>query len=228
MRRVAVIEEDALFARRMSRTLESENYEVEWYADREEGLAAVRRRTFDVVLIGIGDTAEGADVCRRIREEAMNPNVALMALTSNGDVHADALAAGADESILTTLSGRELLARLTSVLRRAAPTAVRERAAYDDSGLTIFPDAMRVVRSNGEQVFLSKGEADVLDLLLRHSPGSLSVERIRAELNATLPPVSRSAIEARLKSLRRKLGPDRISNRIGFGYSFNPQRKQRA
>jgi hypothetical protein len=49
---------------------------------------------------------------------------------------------------------------------------------------------------------------------------SMSVERIRAELNEDSTPVTRSAIEARLKSLRRKIGSDLITNRIGYGYSF--------
>jgi DNA-binding response OmpR family regulator len=202
----------------MSRTFEGENFEVEWFAEPEVGLAAVRRRTFDLLVVDVGDHGEATSLCRVIRAESAHPDVPLIAATSNAEVHAEALVAGADESVLKSLSGREILARVAAVLRRAAPN-FEEKAAYDDDEVRIYPDTMRVIRGS-HQIYLSKGEADVLSLLLRHAPMSMSVERIRAELNEDSTPVTRSAIEARLKSLRRKIGSDLITNRIGYGYSF--------
>jgi DNA-binding response OmpR family regulator len=63
----------------------------------------------------------------------------------------------------------------------------------------------------------------VLAILLRASPAVVPVERICAELSTSAEPVRRATIDARVKSLRRKLGHDRIETRAGFGYAFVPR-----
>ena len=217
MRNMAIIDRDRSFARQIGRAFESEGYDVEWFDAPAKALGALRSRTFDLLLIDAGRT--GAEFCRRVRSEALRTDVPIIAMTDDASAHTETLRAGADESVMRTLGMRELIARARAVARRATH-GLSEVAAYADASLKIYPDTMRVIRS-GEQIYLSKGEADVLALLLRHAPASLSVERIRAELS-TSRSLSRSAIEARVKSLRRKIGAERITNRIGFGYSFMP------
>lgn len=216
MRSMAIIDQDRTFARQVGRAFESEGYDVEWFDGPTKAMRVLRSRTFDLLLIDADRT--GADFCRLVRSQALRTDVPIIAITNDAAVHADTLLAGADESVVRTLGLRELVARARAVARRASH-GLSESAAYADSTLTIYPDTMRVVRG-GAQIYLSKGESDVLSLLIRHAPGSLSVERIRTELSAPSKPLSRSAVEARLKSLRRKIGPERITNRIGFGYSF--------
>jgi DNA-binding response OmpR family regulator len=215
---MAIIDRDRTFARQVGRAFESEGYEVEWFEGPAKAMKVLRSRTFDLLLIDADRS--GAEFCHLVRIEALRSDVAIIAITNDAALHAEALLAGADESVVRTLGMRELIARARAVSRRAAH-GLSESAAYADASLAIYPDTMRLVRS-GEQIDLSKGESDVLSLLIRHAPGSLSVERIRAELSTSARPLSRSAVEARLKSLRRKVGPDRITNRIGFGYSFVP------
>lgn len=215
---MAIIDQDQIFARQVGRAFESEGYDVEWFDAPSKALGVLRSRTFDLLLVDADRT--GAEFCRLVRSEALRGDVPIIAITKDAAGHAETLLAGADESVVRTLGMRELVARARAVSRRAAH-GLSEHAAYEDSSLTIYPDTMRVVRA-GEHIYLSKGESDVLSLLIRHAPASLSVERIRAELSSPSKPLSRSAVEARLKSLRRKVGPDRITNRIGFGYSFMP------
>ncbi|HUP47324.1 MAG TPA: response regulator transcription factor [Thermoanaerobaculia bacterium] len=219
---MAVIDDDASFARRVRRLFEPHGCEVEWHTASPAAMAAVCQRTFDLLFIDVWTRADGLDLCRRIRSEALTGGVAIIAVTIDAAVHVEALSAGADQSVVKRASDREIVARAHAVLRRAA-NGLGETAAYADPTLRIFPETMRVLRS-GEQIRLSKGESEVLALLIRHAPAALSVGRIRAELSGP-GPVSRSAIEARLKSLRRKIGKEMITNRIGFGYSFSAPRQ---
>ncbi|MGZ8866928.1 MAG: response regulator transcription factor [Thermoanaerobaculia bacterium] len=217
---MAIIDRDRLFARQVGRAFEAEGYEVEWFEGHARALASLRSKTFDLLLVEVGDDGFGVELCRRVRAEALRSDVPLIAATTDPAAHPDALRAGADESVVRTLGMAELIMRARAVMRRASH-GWRESAAYADERLEIYPDTMRVIRS-GQQIYLSKGESDVLSLLIRHAPASLSVERIRTELSTPAKLLSRSAVEARLKSLRRKVGSDRITNRIGFGYSFMP------
>ncbi|HEU4523241.1 MAG TPA: winged helix-turn-helix domain-containing protein [Thermoanaerobaculia bacterium] len=198
MRRMKIIDNDEEFVRRVQLAFEAAGYELE-----KTG------RSPDLLLV----SADAAAHCR-----ARYPDAAIIAVANVSEAHPDALR-HADESVLRSASMRELVARADAVLRRVS-TLARESAAYEDEELRIYPDTMRVVR-DGRQIFLSKGEADVLALLIRHSPASLPVERIREEVSNGR--VSRSAIEARLKGLRRKVGSHLITNRIGFGYAFQPR-----
>ena len=214
---MAIIDGDARFARQVRQVFEAEGFEVVWFDRPSKALPELRSRTFDLIL---ATSDGGPDLYRRLRNEARSVDVPIIAATVDPDSHAEALAAGADGSILKSFGMRELLARTTAVLRRAS-RSLSDTAIYSAPSIEIFPDTMRIIRS-GRQIALSKGEADVLALLIRNAPASVPVERIRAELSTPAAPLSRSGIEGRLKNLRRKIGADLIVNRIGFGYSFAP------
>lgn len=202
MKRMAIIERDREFAIRARHAFQAAGYDVE-SLERPDG-------AFDLFLIE-------AHWCGVVRTRY--PQSGIIAVTEDAAIHPDTLAAGADESILKTAPMREVIARANAVLRRVNRN-VFESPAWKDRDLQIYLDSLRVIR-DGTQTFLSKGEADVLLILLRQSPAFVSVEQIRASVPGGTDGVSRSAIEARLKGLRRKIGADRIANRIGFGYSFH-------
>lgn len=221
MKRMGVVGGEPLFCRRLRSLFEADGFAVECFAGPQELLEATRSRTFDALFIEIGPAFDGIDLCRRVRSEGLQSDVPIIAVTEDPSDHPDALAAGADDSVVRTLSMRELLARSRSVLRRAA-NGLQEEAAYADGVLKIFPETMRII-SHGSQINLSRGESAVLALLIRHAPAALPVERIRSELGEQ---VTRSAIEARLKSLRKKIGRHLIENRTGYGYSFAARRER--
>lgn len=214
MKRIAIISGDVIFSRRVERVFESEGFKVEVSAES----TIAHRRTFDLVVLEIDVSSIG--LCAELSERST-----IVTATADPALHADALAAGADDSILKTTGARELVARANAVLRRAVASGTT-RPAYEDEEVAVHLDTMSVVR-HGEQTFLSKGEADVLRLLIRNGAAPLSVERIRQEVSAD-GELSRSAIEARLKGLRRKIGADLIANRPGFGYCFQPRHRRRA
>ena len=106
----------------------------------------------------------------------------------------------------------ELVARVRNVLRRA--TNERDAATCDLDKLSISLAEMRI--RNGDVVHeLSRGEAEVLTLLLEHSPAPITTVEM-----ARILPAKRATIESRIKSLRRKLGPDRLVTRGRFGYEL--------
>ena len=224
VRRLAIITNDMVFAHRTQRVFEAAMFDVEILAAGTEATGAWLRRTFDLVIVDVDASDRRLELCRQLRLDAVQRRVAIIVATDHSSLHADALSAGADESVVKVTTGRELIARANAVLRRAAPPS--DIAAYEDDELKVYPDTMRVIR-DGQQVLLSKGESDVLALLIRNAPAPLSVEKIREEVSSD-PPLSRSAIEARLKGLRRKLGGGLIVNRVGFGYFFHAPRRRRA
>lgn len=218
MKRVALIDEDREFVRSVRLTFEREDFAVEWFPTAATGLAAVTTRHFDLVLID-SRLPDAIVACRAIRRHPHRLHLPIIAFAAAAteDDRVTALEAGADDHVSKPPNMRELLARVRAVLRRGRPS--ENGADYSDPQLTISIGASLVVR-DGKRIPLSRGEADVLALLLRASPAVLSVEQMRAELSTAARPVTRTTIEARIKSLRRKIGRDRIETRTGFGYAF--------
>ena len=57
-------------------------------------------------------------------------------------------------------------------------------------------------------------------MLIREAPAPVTMASIRGELAAGQDRLGRTTIEARIKSLRRKLGAERIETRVRLGYAF--------
>lgn len=211
MKRMALIDDDRDFVRAVRLAFEREDFAVEWFPTAATGLAAITSRRFDLVLID-SSLPDAIAVCRSVSI----PIIAFAAQATEEDRVAT-LESGADDHLSKPPNMRELVARVRAVLRRGRQ--IEAAPQYSDSALTIDIGASLVIR-DGKRIPLSRGEADVLALLLRASPAVLSVEQIRTELSAPARPLTRTTIDARIKSLRRKIGRERIETRTGFGYAF--------
>lgn len=209
MRPLAIIEQDSTASATLRRNIEAAGFRADCFADGASALTSIRRRTFSLAILDLDlrDTDPFA-VCRE-----MSRIVPVITMTSeeNEDVRMRAFEAGADDCVTRSLTGRELVARVRNILRRSPATA-------DDTceldALSISLPEMRV-RTGGVVHELSRGEAEVLALLLEHSPAPLTTVEI-----AKLLPAKRATIESRIKSLRRKLGPGRLVTRGRFGYEL--------
>jgi response regulator RpfG family c-di-GMP phosphodiesterase len=107
--------------RRLCRaTLKAEGIDCDDAADGIETLEAVRRRSYDLVLLDIAmPRLSGLEVCRRLREEPPGPHLKVILVSGHatGDELAVALAAGADDFLTKPFSLIQLAARVASALR---------------------------------------------------------------------------------------------------------------
>jgi DNA-binding response OmpR family regulator len=210
---LAVVEADPAYGRALRAVLEAEEFRVRFYESAEAALSAIHSTAFDLYLLDLDIPGrDGVALCGEMRRE--NPIVPIIGATERADdwPRVDALIAGADDVVAKRTNGRELVARILAVLRRSGKETAA--AAYQDEELTVLLDEMRVI-VRGQPVPLSLGETRLLAMLIREAPAPLSLERIRSELA-----VRESTIVARVKSLRQKLGRQRIEMRPRYGYVF--------
>jgi DNA-binding response OmpR family regulator len=199
MRPLAIIEQDSTTAENLRRNVEAAGFRADCFPDSASALSSIRRRPFSLAILDLDLRDDDAfAVCRE-----MSQLVPVITISAEGDedVRVRAFEAGADDCVTHTLTARELVARVRNILRRASNTS--DTCELD--ALSISLPEMRV-RSGGEVHELSRGEAEVLALLLEHSPSPLT------------PAAKRATIESRIKSLRKKLGPGRLVSRGNFGY----------
>lgn len=194
MRPVAIIESDAVQCARWQEAVETAGLRAETFPTTGAALARLRQRACALAIVGID---AGDDFYREA--STLAPLIVVC--------HdcASALESGADDCVARTTSARELAARIHSVLRR---TPQPKEAA------SISIAEMRV-RTGATRHDLTRGEAELLAVLLQHAPTPVSIHTLVELLGAR-----RGTVESRIKSVRRKLGPGRLVSRGSLGYQL--------
>ena len=216
---IAVVEPDQARGRSLRALLEAERFRVESFDNAAAAMPALHNGVFDLCLLSLDlPNVDGIELCRSMRLSGVSAPVIGVTARFEEARRIDALAAGADDVVPRDISARELIARARSVLRRNGNGS--GGASFEDGELKVLLDQMRAV-VNGRTVPFARGEARVLSILIHEAPAPVSSARLRLELIAMGErDLKATTIEARIKSLRRKLGRHRIETRARYGYAF--------
>jgi DNA-binding response OmpR family regulator len=223
MKRIALIEDDADIAFTVRLNLEREGYALTSFHNGQDGLVAVQRGGFDFVILDLNlPDVDGFTICRELRRDAATRDVPILMLTARGAERdrVTGLELGADDYLVKPFSVRELVARVAAVWRRAR-TASADATSYEDGELRIDGKSFRVYR-HGTEIRLARKELELLWLLVRNRSSVISRDRILAEVWQMSEEVETRTVDAHIRNLRKKIGAERISTVVGFGYRYDP------
>jgi two-component system phosphate regulon response regulator OmpR len=174
---------------------------------------------------------DGLSIARQLRKRGP---VGIIMLTANSDTvdRVVGLEVGADDYVTKPFDLRELLARVRSVLRRAAtpeaPAATMGREVRFGR-CTLNLDSRKLYAADGSETAITAMEFDLLRVFAENPGRALSRERILdLAHNADSDPFDRS-VDTRVVRLRRKLEEDPTKPQViktvrGAGYIFVPAR----
>ena len=165
-----LIEDDEAIAELIVWHFAREGFSVRQTPDGELALVLVEERVPDIVLLDwMIESLPGIEVCRRLRRNPKSANVPIIMLTARGEEEdrIRGLETGADDYLTKPFSPRELVARVSAVLRRLRPALAGELLAYADIELDSV--AHKVVR-NGQIVSMGPTEFRLLRHFMEH-PG---------------------------------------------------------
>jgi class 3 adenylate cyclase len=118
--RILIVDDNPTNVKVLATRLTAEGYEIVTAADGEEGLAAARAQTPDLILLDVMmPKLDGFEVCRRLRADAsfpFTPIIMVTAMADSRDVVAG-LEAGGDEYLTKPVDHAALAARVRSMLR---------------------------------------------------------------------------------------------------------------
>ncbi|HEX2832747.1 MAG TPA: response regulator transcription factor [Thermoanaerobaculia bacterium] len=219
--RIAIIEDDPDISLTVRINLEREGYLVSWFSNGQEGLLGVQQGGFDFLILDLNlPDLDGFTICRELRRNPVTSKLPILMLTARSS-EADrimGLELGADDYLVKPFSVREMLARVTAILRRSKGMD-SDAAVYDDGKLRIDGRTLRVY-VEGEEVKLAKKELELLWMLVRNRPAVVSRDRILSEVWQVADDVETRTVDAHIRNLRKKIGKDRIQTVIGYGYRF--------
>lgn len=226
--RLLVAAGDDSLRRNLASSLVAAGFHPEEATGAEETLEAVRQRRFDLVLLSFDlPEAGGLETCRRLR--GLMPDLGIVMLRHSGSPEDDlrALDAGADDCIAAPFRFREIVARVSSVLRRlrSAPAQGSDLLRAGELELDV---ERHLLRRGGHQVHLSPHEFELLLFFMRNQEVTLTHARLLHAVWGTGP--DRGYLRSYIKILRRKIErnpshPEYILTEPWVGYRFhNPPR----
>src|SRR5438094_9831781 len=226
---VLVVEDEASIASFVSLYLKNAGYTVRTAATGTEALSQlqggdVARTVLDLMLPDI----DGIEICRRIRKTSDMPILMLTARDEDVD-KIIGLEVGADDYLTKPFNPRELVARVKSILRRAAP----ERRQIESKQIRhgdLFVDAgRREVRVGEDEIQLAPKEFDLLWELLDHRGLVLTRDQLLERVWGYTFAGDTRTVDVHVRQLRRKLGEaSPIVTVWGVGYKVSPARESAA
>ncbi len=203
-----------------------------------DGGAAFRdllmRETPDLVVLDLNMPGEdGLSIVRFLKTETRIPVIMLTATASLVD-RVVGLELGADDYLAKPCELRELLARIRSVLRRAASVAASPAAEADAARRVRFGtkwldlDAQLLWDEAGGSVQLVQSEFSLLKAFAENPRRVLTRERLLDLASARDSDPFDRAIDVRITRIRRKVEPDPAHPTVirtvrGAGYIFSPE-----
>ena len=220
-----VVDDEPMVREVVARYLEQDGHGVTVVGDGASALQALASDRFDLVVLDLMLPAiDGLSVLREIRRAGETPVIVLTARGDEGDrVHG--LQLGADDYVVKPFSPRELVARVTSVLRRASAPGRRELHRFDDLEID---ETTREVRRDGVAVELTRREFDLLAFLARSPRQVFTRAQLLEHVWDSSPEWQDPAtVTVHVGHLRQKLerdpaDPVRLVTVRGVGYRFEP------
>ncbi len=119
MRKVLVVEDDAMLAESLQALLKVKGYRVFFAADGQSAIETARREMPEIILLDLLlPVLGGIDVCRILKSEAKTSAIKIIALTAlgrMGDVET-AFAAGANDYVTKPYDNERLIKKIEKVL----------------------------------------------------------------------------------------------------------------
>src|SRR5712675_1617812 len=226
--RLLLVDDDVNLCNLVAQYLEAEGFVVHAVHSGVEGETAALEGSYELIVLDVMlPDKKGFEVLKEIRAHGRTP---VLLLTAKGDEFDRVLGLelGADDYLTKPFSPRELVARISAILRRSGWQSDNNnglRPPKIRSGDLELDLAGHIVAKAGEPLNLTSAEFDLLHMFFE-SPGQVLtrdklVERV---LGRKFSPFDRS-IDFHITNLRRKLGTqpngtERIRSVRGTGYLY--------
>jgi two-component system alkaline phosphatase synthesis response regulator PhoP len=223
MARILIVEDEPDMAKGLRFNLEARGFDVDVAGDGDAGLRAATSGSPDLVVLDVMmPKRDGYEVCRTLRKS--QPQLPILMLTAKGqeDDLVLGLKVGADDYVRKPFSVVELVARIESLLRRAAPGGrpdrvsfgsvvidfVRHEATREGAPLEMTPKEFEMLRYFAAH----RGEVVTRDALLDTVWGYSSTPTTRT--------VDTHIVKLRQKIEERPAEPRHLVTVHGLGYKF--------
>ena len=204
--RILIVEDEANIASFVKLYLEKAGFAVERAATGADGVARQREADPALVVLDLNlPDIDGLEVCRRIRATSQVPILMLTARDDDIDKIVG-LEVGADDYVTKPFNPRELVARIKTILRRAATPAAPAKRTVLTHGALRIDAGRREVTLDGQVLQLAPKEFDLLYALMEHHGIVLTRDQLLERVWGYTFAGDTRTVDVHVRQLRRKIG----------------------
>ncbi len=231
-KKILVVDDDLRLRDLLSRYLTEQGFAVKVVSEAPGMDRALAQERFDLLVLDLMLPGEdGLSICRRLR--GTKNSIPVIMLTAKGEEvdRIVGLEMGADDYLPKPFNPRELVARISAVLRRRGeappPGAPSMEVEIVEFGAVRVNLATRTLEREGKSAALTTGEFALLKVLVTHPRMPLSREKLMELARGREYEVFDRAIDVQISRLRKLVEgdpahPTYIQTVWGFGYVFVP------
>jgi len=233
--RLLLVDDEAALREPLASYLTRQGFAVREAVSAAEARRALQEDVPDLVLLDIMMPGEdGLSLCRHLVESHQLPTIFLTARGEATD-RIVGLEIGADDYVVKPFEPRELVARIRSVLRRAARGGAGEKPEEDVftfEGWTLDPLKRRLIDPEGAAIAISSAEFRLLMAFLEHPRQVLDRDRLLEMVQGREAHLFDRAVDNQVSRLRRKIeadsrNPQLIQTVWGGGYMLAAEVRRR-
>ena len=225
---ILVVDDDPNISRLEQLYLEKEGYEVKVAADGNEAIESFRKLPPDLVLLDVMlPGTDGYEVLKAIRKSGSIP---VIMVTAKGETFDKVLCLelGADDYIVKPFDGKEMIARVKAVLRRAHGSEEEQAGDLSFPGLTVSLKEYDA-HYEGKRLEMPPKELEVLYFLASHPNQVFTREQLLSQIWGFDFFGDSRTVDVHIKRLREKLADSEkygwsLYTVRGVGYKFSPDR----
>ena len=225
--RILLVEDAADVQLIVADLLRGNGHDVVVSGDGEEALRVATEQPFDLMILDVMlPGLSGFDLCRTVRERGFDGAIIMVTARAHVDDRVEGLHTGADDYLVKPFDPKELLARVSALLRRLGKTPLTPVLRYQFGDVTVDFGRREVYR-NGVLVNLAAKELQLLRHLIDHRSQVVSRDRLLSRIWHDQPFIGPRTVDVHIAWLRQKLEenpqtPRYIVTVRGEGYCFEP------
>jgi DNA-binding response OmpR family regulator len=223
---VLVVDDEPMVREVITAYLERDRYRVTSVGDGADALRWLETGRPDLVILDLMlPTVDGLSVLGQLRKTAAGVPVIVVTARGEEPDRVFGLELGADDYVVKPFSPRELVARVSSVLRRARPAPAPAHLVHGD---LVIDGRSREVTVGGQLVALTAREFDLLAFLAAAPRQVFSrAELLEQVWDSSAEYQDPATVTVHIRRLRHKIeaNPDQprhLANVWGVGYRFDP------
>ncbi|GAA1475459.1 response regulator transcription factor [Corynebacterium felinum] len=221
MSRILIAEDDDDIAEFIARGLESSGYSCDVATTGPEAFATILSNDYQLVILDLGlPNMDGTDVLSQLRSLGVTIPIIVLTARTGLDDRIRTLEGGANDYMPKPFQFAELLARVRLRLSDYSPAKSESAASTSQlthKGLVLDLHTHRV-QVDGKWKDLSRREMGLLETFMRHPGMVLSRASLLSQVWGLDFDPSSNVVDVYIKTLRKKIGPERVETIRGSGY----------
>lgn len=213
--KIFLLEDDIFLRDGLCELLENADYSVTSAGTIKDAEEAVKGSSFSLLILDVMlPDGSGFDLCQRLRAIGITTPILFLTACDDEIQIVRGLDSGADDYVTKPFKLLELLSRVRALIRRNGSTT------YVSNEISVDTDNM-TVRKNGEMLFVTKTEFQLLSCLIRNSGVIISRSALLQNIwddNGNF--IDDNTLSVHMSRLREKIGANHIKTIRGIGYRW--------